>query len=267
MRVDELTGADLSCAFRTSLPAIEHVPPDAADSARGHRRRELVSLQQPRQPLDRRAFVPPALELLPDGGSVLDVGCGDGDVGFLFHDLGCDVDLLDNAATNFNDVQGAKRTAEALGHRGRIIERDIDFGFELDRDYDLVLFLGTLYHLRNPALALIRLAQRCERMLISTRITRELPGVRPAARLDASDCAVAYLLDRRQANDDPTNWWIFSPAGLLRLLKRCGWMVTESTFVGAVGKGSPADAERDERMFAVCTRVVNHAELARHHDF
>lgn len=213
------------------------------------------------------SFVPPALQLLPDGGSVLDVGCGDGDVGFLFHDLGCQVDFLDNAATNFNDVEGAKRTAQALGHRGRIIERDIDFGFELDREYDLVLFLGTLYHLRNPALALIRLAQRCERMLLSTRITRALPGIPSSAPVDATKSAVAYLLDRREANDDPTNWWIFSPAGLLRVLKRCGWTVTESTFAGARGKGSPSDADRDERMFVLCTRVPNHGDLTRHHDF
>ena len=107
-------------------------------------------------------FVDPKAQLVPDRGSVLDIGCADGDMGFLFQSLGCHVDFLDNAATNFNDCRGVKRSAELLGHTGRIIERDIDFGFELDRDYDLALFLGTLYHLRNPALALLRLAEHCE---------------------------------------------------------------------------------------------------------
>src|SRR5262249_32273955 len=74
-------------------------------------------------------FVAPTTELVPDRGSVLDIGCADGDMGFLFQSLGCAVDFLDNAATNFNDCKGVRRTAELLAHSGRIIERDIDFGF------------------------------------------------------------------------------------------------------------------------------------------
>jgi 2-polyprenyl-3-methyl-5-hydroxy-6-metoxy-1,4-benzoquinol methylase len=120
-------------------------------------------------------FLPPDLDLVPNGGSVLDIGAADGDMGFLLHTLGCEVDFLDNAPTNFNDCEGLRRTSTLLAHRGALIERDIDWGFELGRDYDLAIFLGMLYHLRNPALALIRLAQRCRRALISTKIATRLP--------------------------------------------------------------------------------------------
>ncbi len=115
-------------------------------------------------------FLPPELDIVPHGGSVLDIGAADGDIGFLLHSLGCQVDFLDNAPTNFNDCEGLRRTSTLLTHRGSLIERDIDWGFELSQDYDLAIFLGILYHLRNPALALIRLAQHCRQALISTRV-------------------------------------------------------------------------------------------------
>ena len=202
--------------------------------------------------------------IVPDRASVLDVGCADGDMGFLFHSLGCEVDFLDNAATNFNDCRGVKRSAELLGHCSRVIEQDIDFGFQLDRDYDLVLFLGTLYHLRNPALTLIRLAERCRKMVLSTRVMRRLPD--PAdTRLD--DASVAYLVDTLELNADPTNWWIFSPSALTRLLKRCGWTTRAARTFGAVDEGDPVAAHRDERMFVFCERVANYAELTAHHHF
>jgi SAM-dependent methyltransferase len=209
------------------------------------------------------AFLPAATELVADDGRVLDIGCGDGDMGFLFQSFGCDVDFLDNASTNFNDCRGVTRTVELLGRGGRVLQRDIDFGFELDRDYDLALFLGTLYHLRNPALALIRLAQRSERMLLSTRVISRLPATHGAT--STVDAPIAYLLDTLELNQDPTNWWIFSPAGLTRLLKRCGWTTLASTI--AVDPGATVDGDRDERMFVHCERVSNHADLTKHHHF
>jgi len=207
-------------------------------------------------------FVGPTAEIVPNGGRVLDIGCADGDMGFLFESLGCRVDFLDNAATNFNDCKGVKRTAELLRHTGRIIERDMDFGFELDREYDLALFLGTLYHLRNPALALLRLAEHCEHMLLSTRVLTALPAQHSGTPV--AGAPIAYLVDTLELNSDSTNWWIFSPAGLTRLLKRCGWTVVASTVV--FDATLPAD-QRDERMFASCRRVANYRDLGKHHHF
>jgi SAM-dependent methyltransferase len=209
-----------------------------------------------------KELLPSTAELVPDGGHVLDIGCADGDMGFLFQSLGCHVDFIDNAETNFNDCRGVARTAQLLGHAGRIIERDIDFGFELDRDYDLVLFLGTLYHLRNPALALIRLAERCEWMLLSTRVMSHLPAQYADAAV--SDAPIGYLLDTLELNRDSTNWWLFSPMGVTRLLKRCGWTTLTSRIV--FDESLPAD-NRDERMFVQCRRVTNYSDLTKRHDF
>jgi tRNA (mo5U34)-methyltransferase len=207
-------------------------------------------------------FIDPQTVLVPDGGNVIDVGPADGDVGFLFHSLGCDVDFLDNASTNFNDCRALQETSKRLGHTGKLIDCDIDLGFELDREYDLAIFLGALYHLRNPALALVRLAQHCRTMLISTKVAARLPNGQAIG-----DVALAYLLDTREANDDPTNWWILSQPGLTRLLKRCGWRVLAAKNYGAVGRSNPVDSNADERAFLYCERVVNHADLLKHHDF
>lgn len=208
------------------------------------------------------SFIDSGTEIVRPGGSVIDIGAADGDLGFFFDSLGCEVDFLDNGPTNFNQCRGIRATQKALGHNGRLIETDIDLGFELDRDYDLALFLGALYHLRNPALALIRLAQHCQRMLISTRIASHLPTGE-----NISKSSVGYLLNAEEANNDPTNWWIFSHAGLVRLLKRCGWNIVTMTTVGAVGRSNPTDNNADERAFAFCERVHNHADLFVHHNF
>lgn len=79
--------------------------------------------------------------------------------------------------------------------------------------------------------------------------------------------ALAYLLDTREANDDPTNYWIFSPVGLERLLKRCGWRVKHTHRVGEVGRSNPVDNSADERMFVFCERVEYYADLDKHHEF
>lgn len=250
MQMSELTAAEP--AFRRQLAALRATVSDV-------RWYPYTSLNN--VPI-LAGFLPGTLELTPSAGSVLDVGAADGDMGFLFQSMGCSVDFLDNAATNFNDCEGLRRTAALLGKPGSLIQRDIDWGFELERDYDLVLFLGTLYHLRNPALALIRLAQRCRRALISTKVASQLPTGESIAH-----SAVAYLLDRREANGDPTNYFVFSPAGLERLVRRCGWKVLHAQRVGAVGRSDPAANDRDERMFLFCERVENHADLDKHHDF
>jgi len=75
---------------------------------------------------------------------------------------------------------------------------------------------------------------------------------------------LAYLVDTLELNSDPTNWWIFSPAGLARLMKRCGWNIAASTINF---DASVQVDQRDERMFVHCRRVANYRDLTRHHHF
>jgi hypothetical protein len=60
---------------------------------------------------------------------------------------------------------------------------------------------------------------------------------------------VAYLLDEREINDDPTNFWIFSHMGLRRLIDRSGWDILDFMSTGCTRKSNPID--RDERAFCL----------------
>ncbi|MDR6936864.1 class I SAM-dependent methyltransferase [Luteibacter sp. 3190] len=193
--------------------------------------------------------------------NVLDIGAGDGDVGFFFETLGCHVDMLDNPSTNFNDCRGISTFAELTGSRSKLLVRDIDHAFTLDRQYDMAFALGLLYHLRNPMNLLLTLAMHAERLALSTRVFRYLPD-----GTNIEKHSVAYFLRCREANNDPTNYWILSPMGLQTLLARCGWTVKGSLMQGA-GRSNPVENEADERMFVYCERIQNWRDLGKHHDF
>ena len=138
---------------------------------------------------------------------VADLGCADGDLAMFFAQLGADVDAIDHRESNFNQMRGVEALGGALGLPVRAHDIDLDSRFELPRmNYGLALFLGTLYHLKNPFYVLEKLATLADWCLISTRIAQVTPGA--TANIEAEP--LAYLLSPREVNDDPTNFWIFS---------------------------------------------------------
>ncbi len=138
---------------------------------------------------------------------VLDLGAGDGTVGFFLESLGAVVDAVDNPRTNYNGMTGIRSLKAALGSSIRLYELDLDSQFTLACDrYGLTCMFGLLYHLKNPFFVLERVAMQSRYCLMSTRITRRTPDGK--VNLDAAP--LAYLLDEREANDDPTNYWVFS---------------------------------------------------------
>jgi hypothetical protein len=182
---------------------------------------------------------------LAGGRPVVDMGAADGDLGFFLETQGCEVEIIDHAATNINGLEGARRVKAALDSAASIEDVDLDAQFSLPQDeYGLVLFFGILYHLQNPFYVLKHLAQRARYCLLSTRIARE--SADHAVRF--GDLPVAYLVDPHETNNDPTNYWIFSPAGLQRILHRTGWAVDALDTVGAE-RSDPSSAEGDERAF------------------
>ena len=187
--------------------------------------------------------------LLDPGTSpvIADIGAGDGDLAFLLNSLGCEVDIVDHAPTNFNGLEGARLLGRDLKSTVRVIDTDLDRHFTLPRKrYDVVLLLGVLYHLKNPFNALETLARYTRHCILSTRISK-FSGNR-TTRIDG--IPVAYLLGPRECNDDPTNFWIFSEAGLRRLFERTGWTLVAWKCVGDP-ELDPADMAHDQRAFCV----------------
>lgn len=195
------------------------------------------------QPLLSRA--PGGLLDLIGDAPVADIGCADGDLAFFLESLGCRVDAIDNGRTNYNDLKGIRALKRSLKSPVEIHEMDLDSQFTLPREqYGLVLFLGILYHLKNPYYALEKLARGSRYCLLSTRIAKFAPD----GRTDLENVAVAYLLDDRETNDDSTNYWIFSDAGLRRILDRTGWTVLSYIKAGS-SASEPVSLGADERVF------------------
>ena len=191
---------------------------------------------------------PELFQQLGGDGPVADVGCADGDLSFFLESLGCKVHAIDHPAPNYNAMQGVKALKAALASAVEIYEIDLDSQFRLPAErYALVLFFGTLYHLKNPFGVLETLARHASCCLLSTRVARYTPD----RQVRFEDRPMAYLLDEREANNDPTNYWIFSNTGLRRLLKRAGWEVLGFCNTGNTADSDPASPERDERAFCL----------------
>ena len=181
---------------------------------------------------------------------IADIGAGDGDLAFFLEKMGFSVEIIDNEYTNFNRLQGARLLKEAINSSVEIRSVDLDSQFALSSEkYDTVFFLGTLYHLKNPFLALEKLARVTTRCFLSTRVAKQTPDGQ-----DFSPYPVAYLLAPQECNNDDTNFWIFTDEGLKRLADRTGWKVVSYVTVGETQCSTPADPEHDERAFCLLER-------------
>jgi hypothetical protein len=180
-------------------------------------------------------------------GKAADIGAADGDLAFFLERQGLSVDLIDNEYTNFNGLEGARTLKEALNSSVTIRSVDLDSQFSLDaQKYDVVFFLGTLYHLKNPFFLLESLARITKYCFVSTRIAKQT-----ADGQSLSPYPVAYLLGPQECNNDDTNFWIFSDHGLKRLIERTGWNLLSYVTIGDTASSTPADPEKDERAFCL----------------
>ena len=191
----------------------------------------------------RRRFFAPLIGRDP----VLDIGCGDGALSFLFESLGFRVGAVDHAAANYNRMRGVHALKKALGSRLRVSAIDIDRSPRWPAGRGgLALLFGVLYHLKNPLGVMDALAEHARYCLLSTAVTRFAPG----GRAEVSSMPVAFLAGRDGLRGDETNYWIFSEAGLRTLLDRAGWEVCDWLAVRDTDSVL-WEAQTDERVFCL----------------
>ena len=197
------------------------------------------------------------LELIGPGGRILDLCCADGELAFFFESLGCPVDAVDHPIGNYNSMEGVTALARELGSAAVISQVDLNQPFMLPKNrYAAIFFFGALYHVKNPFQVMETLARHTRYCFLSTRVANTLPG---GARIDAEP--VAYLAGRDEVNDDDSNYWIFSRAGLERLLARTHWTVLDIATVGATAYSDPVHPDRDERAFVLAESSYGSTEV------
>jgi tRNA (mo5U34)-methyltransferase len=191
------------------------------------------------------------------GQRVLDLGCGDGELAFFLETLGYHVVAIDHPLYNHSGMRAVRALKAALSSSVEIHELDLDRPFTLPHDtYDLVFFLGILYHLRNPFYVLEEVSRRASHCFLSTRVARRFPNGDPMP----SGVALAYLLNEDELNQDNSNYFIFSEAGLRVMLQRAHWEVRDFASFGDTIHSDPVRPDRDERVF--CYLQSRHDRLA-----
>jgi tRNA (mo5U34)-methyltransferase len=169
-----------------------------------------------------------------DGAKALDIGCNAGFYSFELARRGATVVGIDHDEHYLTQARWAR---ERFGLDDRVEFRQLGV-YDLarvDEQFDLVLFMGVLYHLRYPLLALDIVAERVSGTLVVQTLT--LPGedhVKPPADLPIDDrerllepgWPTMAFVEHRMAGD-PTNWWLANAAAVEAMLRSTGLRVVD----------------------------------------
>jgi tRNA (mo5U34)-methyltransferase len=153
-----------------------------------------------------------------DGKSVLDVGAWDGFYSFESERRGAARVLATDSFVWTHQKAGFLTARRLL--QSRVEDLDIDV-LDLRPDrvgvFDVVLFLGVLYHMRHPLLALERVASVAgDHLILETHVDM----------LDVPRPAMAFY-PTGELNNDQTNWCGPNPPMILAMLKTVGFSRAE----------------------------------------
>ena len=158
---------------------------------------------------------------MPDdlsGKTVLDVGAWDGFFSFEAERRGASrvlaTDSFSWTGQGWGTKDGFELARRALGSRVEDRELDVlDLSPETVGEFDVVFFLGVLYHMKHPLLALERVFSVTRELLIMSTFVDATWTRRPAAA----------FYPRAEANSDPTNWWGPNPGAVVAMLETAGF--------------------------------------------
>lgn len=174
------------------------------------------------------AALPPRL----DGATVLDIGCNAGFYALEMKRRGAD--RVVGIDTDPRYLAQARFAADYFGLDLELRQLSVYDVAGLGMRFDLVLFLGVLYHLRHPLLALDRLHDHVvgERLVVQSMLRGSAAPLDVADDYPFTDRGVfedpawprLYFVEHRYAGD-PTNWWIPNRAGLEAMLRSAGFHI------------------------------------------
>jgi tRNA (mo5U34)-methyltransferase len=168
------------------------------------------------------------------GRTVLDIGCNAGFYSIEMKRRGADRVVAVDRDPRY--LAQARFAAEVTGQEIEFHELSVYDVAALGERFDLVLFLGVLYHLRHPLLALDLIHEHVARDLLvlqtMQRGTGEVAGVAgdydffEQEHFDAPGYPKLHFIEHHYAHD-PTNWWAPNAAASQAMLRSAGFEITD----------------------------------------
>jgi tRNA (mo5U34)-methyltransferase len=169
---------------------------------------------------------------LPDdlrGATVLDIGCNGG-----FYSI----EMKRRGAARVLGIDVDERYLRQAALAAQLSDVDIELKqlsvYDIDQlgeRFDVVLFMGVLYHLRHPLLALdlIREHVADHLVVVQSMVRGDAATMMPAADYPFSNSEiflrpgypVMYFVEHSYAGD-PTNWWVPNVSALEAMLRSAG---------------------------------------------
>jgi tRNA (mo5U34)-methyltransferase len=166
------------------------------------------------------------------GRTVLDIGCNAGFFSIKMKQRGADRVVAIDSDPRY--LAQAKFAADVMNVEIDFQQLSVYDVAELGERFDLVLFMGVLYHLRHPLLALDLLHEHVVGdLLLFQTMQRGSPHAAPlepdypfseSAVFDREDYPRLHFVEKRYAGD-PTNWWIPNRACSEAMLRSAGFQV------------------------------------------
>ncbi len=166
------------------------------------------------------------------GMSVLDIGCNGGFYAIEMKRRGAERVLGIDSDPDY--LAQARFAAETLGTSIEFRQLSIYDVGALGERFDLVIFMGVLYHLRHPLLALDLIYENVAKdLMLFQSLQRGSNDVVPVApdydfwdqaHFDAPGYPKMHFIENRYAGD-PTNWWAPNLACSAAMLRSSGFEI------------------------------------------
>ena len=164
------------------------------------------------------------------GKSVLDLGAWDGAFSFEAERRGAARVVACDHFCWVGEGPGTKAAFDLAKRALRSkVEEKISTIEQLDAGdlgtFDVVLFMGILYHLKNPLLGLERAAA----------LAHDLMVVETVISINLSDKPAMVFFPGTELNDDKTNWWAPNVACVEAMLRVAGFKTIEKPKIRSTG--------------------------------
>jgi tRNA (mo5U34)-methyltransferase len=194
-----------------------------------------------------------------DGKRLLDVGARDGFFSFVAESRGADVLAIDSMAPEH--LKGFATAASLLGSSVELKTLNVyNVSPKTVGKFDMIFFLGVLYHLRDPMLALDKLWEvakpGAQIWVESHTIDRGLLdlasgeyGRLASVAPELTDVPLAQFYPKDTLGGNFTNWWGPNLAGLRAMVESAGFETVRSRLIGSRGLVVARKVEDDRTDF------------------